>query len=475
MQVLDQEGQSQIIALDAASGEQRWRLERDEPSAWATPLITEVDGVTAGDHVGHEQGAQRIDLSDGEAQLWECGGLGLNAIPCRHAARGPGAVHDRLSQRQADGDHGGRRGRPDRQRGRDLGDDRRATSYTASPVLLRRPLLRGHRQRHDLLLGRGHGRGPLRGDSACPAGTSLKASPIAAGGHLYVPTESGDVHLIELGDELTRSRARTPWPISSSSPPRWSRAVSSSCAASSHLFCIAEERASRVDMLCLATQPRLALAPQERAPEAQDARVEGILAIRPERYATLRWQSTEEHRFHGEDADGVPVDTPDSSLAAGRVGGRTQANVGVPYKWGGLVHAGAVPGGPGAAAPGPATGPSDASDPRGHRSRAVGVDCSGFVSRCWEPALQALDPQPGSPLLGDRLGRACAGRPAQLVRRARDPVRLLGGRGTTRILLGLRGHLAGRGAQGASPWTVLKRRPASCRSATSPWTRAGRR
>ena len=34
-----------------------------------------------------------------------------------------------------------------------------------------------------------------------PRGSALKASPIAAAGHLYVATESGDVHVIKLGAE----------------------------------------------------------------------------------------------------------------------------------------------------------------------------------------------------------------------------------------------------------------------------------
>ena len=42
-----------------------------------------------------------------------------------------------------------------------------------------------------------------------PRGSTLKASPIAAGDFLYVPTEAGDVHLIELGDEYVVNRTNT--------------------------------------------------------------------------------------------------------------------------------------------------------------------------------------------------------------------------------------------------------------------------
>ena len=100
-----------------------------------------------------------------------------------------------------------------------------------------------------------------------------------------------------------------------------------------------------------------------------------------ERYATLEWTATEANAFHGEDDAGTPVDTPDQELneRGWTVGA---VNVGVPYKWGGWdtperflarVAAGDWAG----------HWPVSPSDPR-TSPRATGVDCSGFVSRCWE-------------------------------------------------------------------------------------------
>ena len=76
----DNEDESFIYALDASNGEEKWKIARDEPTTWATPLIIERDGkkqvVT--------NGTNRIvayDLNSGE-EIWSSKGTTLNAIPC---------------------------------------------------------------------------------------------------------------------------------------------------------------------------------------------------------------------------------------------------------------------------------------------------------------------------------------------------------------------------------------------------------
>lgn len=75
----DQEEDSFITALDAKTGQEKWRKDRDEPTTWNTPLIV--------DHEGRKQvvvnGTNRVrsyDLLTGEL-LWECGGQTVNPIP----------------------------------------------------------------------------------------------------------------------------------------------------------------------------------------------------------------------------------------------------------------------------------------------------------------------------------------------------------------------------------------------------------
>jgi outer membrane protein assembly factor BamB len=74
----DHEGKSFIAALDKRTGKQRWRVDRDEPTSWASPII-----IT---HEGKVQvvvsGTSRIrgyDLTNGDV-LWECGGLSSNVV-----------------------------------------------------------------------------------------------------------------------------------------------------------------------------------------------------------------------------------------------------------------------------------------------------------------------------------------------------------------------------------------------------------
>ncbi len=76
----DHEGQSFLVVLDSATGETKWRADRQEVTSWSTPRVVE--------HAGRTQvivpATRRItsyDLATGEV-LWECGGLTTNVIPC---------------------------------------------------------------------------------------------------------------------------------------------------------------------------------------------------------------------------------------------------------------------------------------------------------------------------------------------------------------------------------------------------------
>jgi outer membrane protein assembly factor BamB len=196
--VFDHEEDSFMVALDTGTGEERWRVERDEPSSWATPLIIEHDGVwqvvtSATNRV------RSHTLADGKL-IWECGGLGANAIP------NPLRYQDTiLAMTGYRNDNcmaiklGGKGDLTDSDAV--LWSGQKGLSYTASPVLaggrLYAVMDRGFISCFDAKTGTGH-----YVEQRLPRGSSLKASPIAAGGKLYVPTEAGDVHVIALGDEL---------------------------------------------------------------------------------------------------------------------------------------------------------------------------------------------------------------------------------------------------------------------------------
>jgi len=125
--------------------------------------------------------------------------------------------------------------------------------------------------------------------------------------------------------------------------------------------------------------PLAAAAPQETPAElAQERRAE--ILDTAERYARLEWQGSEKNVLHGEDADGIRVDTADDSIDSTGWHPDGRKSVGMPYSWGGFtsieefergleagLYAGLVP-----------------KSERAMPSRqAMGLDCSGFVSRCW--------------------------------------------------------------------------------------------
>ena len=75
----DQEDDSFLAALDTATGEERWRVTRDEPTTWYTPVVAEVGDVAHVITMG-TVAVRGYNLANGE-QLWEGPGLTLNAIP----------------------------------------------------------------------------------------------------------------------------------------------------------------------------------------------------------------------------------------------------------------------------------------------------------------------------------------------------------------------------------------------------------
>ena len=72
-------GDSSVVAVDSRTGDELWRVPRDEIDTWATPIILEVNGrpqviVPAMERV------RSYDLEDGRV-VWESEGLTMNAIP----------------------------------------------------------------------------------------------------------------------------------------------------------------------------------------------------------------------------------------------------------------------------------------------------------------------------------------------------------------------------------------------------------
>ncbi len=107
-------------------------------------------------------------------------------------------------------------------------------------------------------------------------------------------------------------------------------------------------------------------------------------------YSELGWQPRAWHIRHGKDGKGIIVHTPDTTLAAhtGDLRGWWEPGVpakGMPYKWGGFDT-------PESFLQGLSEGKKAGDIANTYKvngdnavisSESVGIDCSGFVSRCW--------------------------------------------------------------------------------------------
>lgn len=101
-------------------------------------------------------------------------------------------------------------------------------------------------------------------------------------------------------------------------------------------------------------------------------------------YAVMPWQGAEKNRFHGEDDQGYRVDTPDIGYtecqypcAYWKIG---EENQGMPYCWGGWTDEKQFAEG---LSQGKYAGNVPQDRPKVISRQAVGMDCSGLVSVCW--------------------------------------------------------------------------------------------
>jgi outer membrane protein assembly factor BamB len=75
----DHEGPSFIVVFDKKTGKEMWKLDRDEPTSWSTPLVINHNG-TPQVIVNATNRVRSYDLNTGKI-LWESSGMTVNAIP----------------------------------------------------------------------------------------------------------------------------------------------------------------------------------------------------------------------------------------------------------------------------------------------------------------------------------------------------------------------------------------------------------
>ncbi|MFL5241606.1 MAG: PQQ-binding-like beta-propeller repeat protein [Gemmataceae bacterium] len=195
----DQEEGSALYCLNARTGETKWKTDRDEKTSWNTPLVVEYKGKTQ----VILNGTTRIrgyDLETGK-ELWQCGGMTVNAIPS--AVSSGGVVYCMSGYNGSNAcaiflDALGDVTNTDKV----LWRHDKGTPYVPSPVLVDDRLY--FTQANNALLtvldtktGK-----PVIDRERLPGLTSLYASPIAVAGRVYVVDREGNALVLKQGDKF---------------------------------------------------------------------------------------------------------------------------------------------------------------------------------------------------------------------------------------------------------------------------------
>lgn len=195
----DHEGEDFIVALDAATGNERWRQGRDEPTTWGTPHVV-MHGGRAQVVVPGTNSVASYDLETGKP-VWQGPGLTMNVIPSPVSAdgmlyamsgfRGNALKAVRLADASGTvGEGSGLAWTYDRD-----------TPYVPSPLLYRGGLYflksnSGILTKLDARTGE-----PSYSQQRLDAVPNVYASPVAADGRIYIVGREGTTVVLAAGPE----------------------------------------------------------------------------------------------------------------------------------------------------------------------------------------------------------------------------------------------------------------------------------
>ena len=193
----DHEGESFIVALDRKTGKELWRQKREEGTSWASPLVVEHAGKTQVVTSATNK-VRSYDAVAGEL-LWETPGMTMNAIPTPVHAGGlvfltSGFRGNALLAVKLDAAKGDIQASPAIVWKLD-----RDTPYVPSPLLYGDELyiLKGNNGLLSCLDARTGER--LYGPERLEGVPNVYASPVGAGGRVYVPGREGATAVVERG------------------------------------------------------------------------------------------------------------------------------------------------------------------------------------------------------------------------------------------------------------------------------------
>jgi outer membrane protein assembly factor BamB len=195
----DQEEGSALYCLNARTGETKWKTDRDEKTSWNTPLVVE--------HKGKKQvivnGTNRVRAYDFETgkELWQCGGMSVNAIPSVVTANGVAYCMSGYNSSNC-------LAIPLDVRGDITGSNKTLWRHDKGTPYVPSPLLAGDRLYFtgansavltilDIKTGK-----PILDRERLSGPSSFYGSPIAAAGRVYLVGRDGTALVIKQGDKL---------------------------------------------------------------------------------------------------------------------------------------------------------------------------------------------------------------------------------------------------------------------------------
>jgi outer membrane protein assembly factor BamB len=231
----DHEGPSALYALDKLTGRTIWKTDREEPTCWATPLVIDVDGKKQVVMNGQNR-ARAYDLETGK-ELWSCPGQTERPVASAVADKGlvfVGSGH-RGSFMGAFKPLGS---------GNIQGTDsvvwviNNDTPDIASPLLSSGRIYFHKAKTGQLSCVNAMTGKPYYMASRIPGLDTTYASPVAAGGHVYLSARNGTTVVIQDSEELKIEATNnlgetidaTPAPVGNELIIRGEK----------HLFCIAK-------------------------------------------------------------------------------------------------------------------------------------------------------------------------------------------------------------------------------------------
>jgi outer membrane protein assembly factor BamB len=200
--LFDHEGESFLVALDKATGKEKWRVARNDGNTnWSGPVVISYQSPSGPKKQIIVSATKKVHAYEFETgkPIWEVAGLGQNTIPApvsdgqmvwvMSGFRNPNLLAVKL-------------GREGDLTGTDAiaWQNQRGNSYTPSPVLAEGKLYvltdSGMLSCFDAKTGT-----PFYQQQRLPKPYNFKASPVAANGKLYLASEEGDVIVVKMGEK----------------------------------------------------------------------------------------------------------------------------------------------------------------------------------------------------------------------------------------------------------------------------------